>query len=138
MIQDLCLNTVIFKLFIHRRISPISFPFLNNYIFSLFFVPIVLFYSIARARGKLNFLSKQVLLSWCYPSIWYFLTFYLKQLLVSAGVLVPLKYDNCYLARTDPRDVARTESRTFLSTEVQWLKGKKKIFLRKNMQKTFR
>ena len=38
-------------------------------------------------------------------------------MLVSKHVMIPLpKYDNCYLVRTDPRDVARTESRTFLST----------------------
>ena len=41
----------------------------------------------------------------------------LKQQLVEAGVLIPLpKYDNCFLARTDPKDVARVESRTFIST----------------------
>eukprot|EP00092_Neocalanus_flemingeri_P065937 GFUD01080257.1.p1 GENE.GFUD01080257.1~~GFUD01080257.1.p1 ORF type:complete len:560 (-),score=96.72 GFUD01080257.1:331-2010(-) len=39
----------------------------------------------------------------------------LKTMLVKKGVLTPLpKYDNCFLARTDPRDVARTEGRTFL------------------------
>jgi phosphoenolpyruvate carboxykinase (GTP) len=37
--------------------------------------------------------------------------------LVKRGVLIPLpKYDNCFLARTDPRDVARVESRTVIST----------------------
>ncbi|KAM9167095.1 phosphoenolpyruvate carboxykinase [GTP], mitochondrial-like, partial [Mergus octosetaceus] len=36
------------------------------------------------------------------------------------GTLLPLpKYDNCWLARTDPRDVARVESRTVLVTERQ-------------------
>lgn len=41
----------------------------------------------------------------------------LKAMLVEQGVLMPLpKYDNCYLARTDPRDVARVESKTFIST----------------------
>jgi len=41
----------------------------------------------------------------------------LKQQLVKAGVLIPLpKYDNCFLARTDPKDVARVESRTFICT----------------------
>lgn len=40
----------------------------------------------------------------------------LKRQLVDAGVLTPLKYDNCFLARTDPKDVARVESRTFIST----------------------
>merc|ERR1711962_888090 len=44
----------------------------------------------------------------------------LKAMLVKAGVLIPLKkYDNCFLARTDPRDVARTESRTFLCSETR-------------------
>jgi phosphoenolpyruvate carboxykinase (GTP) len=41
----------------------------------------------------------------------------LKSHLVKKGVLTPLpKYDNCYLARTDPKDVARVESRTVIST----------------------
>jgi phosphoenolpyruvate carboxykinase (GTP) len=41
----------------------------------------------------------------------------LKKQLVESGVLIPLpKYDNCFLARTDPKDVARVESRTFIST----------------------
>jgi len=41
----------------------------------------------------------------------------LKSQLVKRGVLIPLpKYDNCFLARTDPRDVARVESRTVIST----------------------
>ena len=32
----------------------------------------------------------------------------IKAMLVKNGVLIPLKkYDNCYLARTDPKDVAR-------------------------------
>nr|2FAF_A Chain A, Phosphoenolpyruvate carboxykinase [Gallus gallus]2FAF_B Chain B, Phosphoenolpyruvate carboxykinase [Gallus gallus]2FAH_A Chain A, Phosphoenolpyruvate carboxykinase [Gallus gallus]2FAH_B Chain B, Phosphoenolpyruvate carboxykinase [Gallus gallus]2FAH_C Chain C, Phosphoenolpyruvate carboxykinase [Gallus gallus]2FAH_D Chain D, Phosphoenolpyruvate carboxykinase [Gallus gallus]2QZY_A Chain A, Phosphoenolpyruvate carboxykinase [GTP] [Gallus gallus]2QZY_B Chain B, Phosphoenolpyruvate car len=36
------------------------------------------------------------------------------------GVLHPLpKYDNCWLARTDPRDVARVESKTVLVTPEQ-------------------
>jgi len=40
----------------------------------------------------------------------------LKQDLVAKGVLIPLqKYDTCFLARTDPRDVARVESRTVLA-----------------------
>ncbi len=44
----------------------------------------------------------------------------LKEGLVQAGVLTPLpKYDNCYLARTDPKDVARVESRTFISTPTK-------------------
>ena len=41
----------------------------------------------------------------------------LKRMLVRQHVMIPLpKYDNCYLVRTDPRDVARSEGRTFLST----------------------
>ncbi len=41
----------------------------------------------------------------------------LKAQLVEQGVLKPLpKYDNCYLANTDPRDVARVESKTFIAT----------------------
>lgn len=41
----------------------------------------------------------------------------LKAQLVKKGVLIPLpKYDNCFLARTDPKDVARVESRTVIST----------------------
>ena len=42
----------------------------------------------------------------------------LKVMLVRSHVMIPLpKYDNCYLVRTDPRDVARSEGRTFLSTK---------------------
>lgn len=41
----------------------------------------------------------------------------LKQL-VEAGTIVPLpKYENCWLARTNPGDVARVESKTFICTE---------------------
>ena len=41
----------------------------------------------------------------------------LKSQLVKKGVLIPLpKYDNCFLARTDPKDVARVESKTVIST----------------------
>merc|ERR1719412_584635 len=41
----------------------------------------------------------------------------LKAQLVKKGVLTPLpKYDNCFLARTDPKDVARVESKTVIST----------------------
>lgn len=41
----------------------------------------------------------------------------LKDQLVKRGVLIPLpKYDNCFLARTDPKDVARVESKTVIST----------------------
>lgn len=43
---------------------------------------------------------------------------HLLDLMLKAGSIVPLpKYRNCYLARTDPADVARVESRTFISTE---------------------
>lgn len=38
--------------------------------------------------------------------------------LQAAGTIVPLpKYDNCWLARTNPKDVARVEGRTFICTE---------------------
>ena len=41
----------------------------------------------------------------------------LKAMLVKKGILIPLpKYDNCFLARTDPKDVARVESKTVIST----------------------
>jgi len=41
----------------------------------------------------------------------------IKSQLVKSGVLIPLpKYNNCYLARTDPKDVARVESKTVIST----------------------
>lgn len=41
----------------------------------------------------------------------------LKNELVKNGRLTRLtKYDNCFLARTDPKDVARVESRTVIST----------------------
>ncbi|XP_023328240.1 phosphoenolpyruvate carboxykinase [GTP] isoform X2 [Eurytemora carolleeae] len=44
----------------------------------------------------------------------------LKKMLVRTGVLIHLpKYENCFLARTDPKDVARTESRTFISTQSE-------------------
>nr|XP_037284357.1 phosphoenolpyruvate carboxykinase, cytosolic [GTP]-like isoform X1 [Rhipicephalus microplus] len=43
---------------------------------------------------------------------------YLLDLMLKAGSIVPLpKYRNCYLARTDPADVARVESKTFISTQ---------------------
>uniref|UniRef100_A0A023FKA1 Phosphoenolpyruvate carboxykinase [GTP] n=1 Tax=Amblyomma cajennense TaxID=34607 RepID=A0A023FKA1_AMBCJ len=43
---------------------------------------------------------------------------HLLDLMLKAGSIVPLpKYRNCYLARTDPADVARVESKTFISTE---------------------
>ncbi|XP_065369358.1 phosphoenolpyruvate carboxykinase [GTP]-like [Calliphora vicina] len=41
----------------------------------------------------------------------------LKKLMVKQGTIVPLsKYENCWLARTNPADVARVESRTFICT----------------------
>ncbi|OAF68445.1 hypothetical protein A3Q56_03670 [Intoshia linei] len=41
----------------------------------------------------------------------------LTQKLVLNGTIKPLKkYDNCWLARTDPRDVARVESKTVISS----------------------
>lgn len=41
----------------------------------------------------------------------------LKQM-CEAGAIIPLpKYENCWLARTNPADVARVESRTFICTE---------------------
>ena len=37
--------------------------------------------------------------------------------MVKKGILTPLpKYKNCFLARTDPKDVARVESKTVIST----------------------
>ncbi|XP_055705604.1 phosphoenolpyruvate carboxykinase [GTP] [Phlebotomus papatasi] len=42
----------------------------------------------------------------------------LLTLLQQQGTIVPLpKYDNCWLARTNPADVARVESRTFICTQ---------------------
>lgn len=42
----------------------------------------------------------------------------LIRLLQEQGTIVPLpKYENCYLARTNPADVARVESKTFICTE---------------------
>lgn len=42
----------------------------------------------------------------------------LLTLLQKQGTITPLpKYDNCWLARTNPADVARVESKTFICTE---------------------
>ncbi|QQP56831.1 Phosphoenolpyruvate carboxykinaselike, partial [Caligus rogercresseyi] len=42
----------------------------------------------------------------------------LKSQLVKSGVMVPLpKYEDCYYTRTDPADVARVESKTFIATD---------------------
>jgi len=42
----------------------------------------------------------------------------LLKVLLDAGTIIPLpKYENCWLARTNPSDVARVESRTFICTE---------------------
>lgn len=41
----------------------------------------------------------------------------LIKLMAEKGIIKPLKkYENCWLARTDPRDVARVESKTFICT----------------------
>ncbi|CAI2349088.1 unnamed protein product [Caenorhabditis sp. 36 PRJEB53466] len=41
--------------------------------------------------------------------------------LVERGVLTPLRaYENCYLCRTDPRDVARVESKTWMVTKDKY------------------
>uniref|UniRef100_A0A1I7XKC5 Phosphoenolpyruvate carboxykinase [GTP] n=1 Tax=Heterorhabditis bacteriophora TaxID=37862 RepID=A0A1I7XKC5_HETBA len=41
--------------------------------------------------------------------------------LVERGVLTPLSaYENCYLCRTDPRDVARVESKTWMVTKEKY------------------
>ncbi|XP_015431470.1 PREDICTED: phosphoenolpyruvate carboxykinase [GTP]-like [Dufourea novaeangliae] len=43
---------------------------------------------------------------------------HLLNLLEKSGTITPLpKYENCWLARTNPADVARVEKRTFISTE---------------------
>ncbi|XP_029202251.1 phosphoenolpyruvate carboxykinase [GTP], mitochondrial-like [Acropora muricata] len=42
----------------------------------------------------------------------------LLKLLINAGIATELfKHDNCFTVRTDPRDVARVESKTFICTE---------------------
>jgi Phosphoenolpyruvate carboxykinase N-terminal domain len=42
----------------------------------------------------------------------------LTEKLVDRGLLVPLpKMENCYACRTDPADVARVESKTFIVTD---------------------
>lgn len=42
----------------------------------------------------------------------------LVKMLQEQGTILPLpKYENCFLARTNPSDVARVESRTFICTE---------------------
>ncbi|XP_017116770.1 phosphoenolpyruvate carboxykinase [GTP] [Drosophila elegans] len=44
----------------------------------------------------------------------------LQGLMVKQGTIVPLpKYDNCWLARTNPTDVARVEGKTFISTDCK-------------------
>uniref|UniRef100_T2KG11 Phosphoenolpyruvate carboxykinase [GTP] n=1 Tax=Blattella germanica TaxID=6973 RepID=T2KG11_BLAGE len=43
---------------------------------------------------------------------------YLLRLMLQQGTIQPLpKYENCWLARTNPADVARVESKTFICTE---------------------
>ncbi|XP_067629262.1 phosphoenolpyruvate carboxykinase [GTP] isoform X2 [Eurosta solidaginis] len=40
------------------------------------------------------------------------------RIMLEEGTIIPLpKYENCWLARTNPADVARVESRTFICTE---------------------
>ncbi|XP_018792551.1 PREDICTED: phosphoenolpyruvate carboxykinase [GTP] [Bactrocera latifrons] len=42
----------------------------------------------------------------------------LLKLMLDDGTIIPLpKYENCWLARTNPADVARVEARTFICTE---------------------
>ncbi|XP_037956084.1 phosphoenolpyruvate carboxykinase [GTP]-like [Teleopsis dalmanni] len=44
----------------------------------------------------------------------------LLKLMLEVGTIIPLpKYENCWLARTNPADVARVESRTFICTETK-------------------
>ncbi|XP_043254350.1 phosphoenolpyruvate carboxykinase [GTP]-like [Colletes gigas] len=45
---------------------------------------------------------------------------YLLKLLEKSGTILPLpKFENCWLARTNPADVARVEKRTFISTDIK-------------------
>lgn len=45
----------------------------------------------------------------------------IREKMVARGLLMKLdKYDNCYLCRTDPADVARVEGKTFISTEDKY------------------
>uniref|UniRef100_A0A034WLG6 Phosphoenolpyruvate carboxykinase (GTP) n=1 Tax=Bactrocera dorsalis TaxID=27457 RepID=A0A034WLG6_BACDO len=42
----------------------------------------------------------------------------LQELMLTQGTITPLKkYNNCWLARTNPADVARVESKTFICTD---------------------
>jgi len=44
----------------------------------------------------------------------------LQGLMLKQGTIVPLpKYENCWLARTNPADVARVEGKTFISTDCK-------------------
>lgn len=45
----------------------------------------------------------------------------ITKILVDGGTIAPLrKYENCYICRTDPRDVARVESKTFIVTNDKY------------------